>query len=90
MAGKSEKMTAVVHELMDGVALNERSRSLFGADKVNCQQHEQAPKDCPWQNFTEGNSGDGDRLRSERTGYGMSHFKNLPGSCVPQQSSFEK
>jgi hypothetical protein len=75
VAGKSEKMTAIVHEFMDGMALNERGCSLFGADKVNRQQQEDPAKNRPWQNFLHWNSGDEDRLRRECTGYGMSHSK---------------
>jgi hypothetical protein len=37
MAGKAEKVTAVVHEFVDGVTVNERRRSLFSADKVYCE-----------------------------------------------------
>jgi hypothetical protein len=75
MAGKAEKVTAVVHEFMDGVTVNERRRSLFSADKVYREQHQEATENRPWQNFTERNSWDGDRLRSECVDYRLSHEK---------------
>jgi hypothetical protein len=48
VAGKSKEMTAVVHELMNGTAMNERGRSLLGADKVNGQQHQETGENRPW------------------------------------------
>jgi hypothetical protein len=90
VAGKSKKMTAVVHELMDGTALDEQRRSLFGADKINCQQKQDPAKNCPWQNFTEWNRGDGDRLWSECTGYGLSHSRTSGIMRPKAEFRFEK
>jgi hypothetical protein len=50
VAGKTEEMTAVVCELVDLVALNERSSTLFRADKVDRQQHQKSRENRPWQN----------------------------------------
>jgi hypothetical protein len=68
-------MTAIVHELMDSSALNQRSGSLLGANKINGQQKQEPAKDRPRQNFLQRDSGDGDRLWSECTGYRLSHSK---------------
>ena len=75
MAGKSEKVAAVVHKLMDCAAMNERGCSLLGADKINGQQQEEPAKNCPWQDFLQRNRGYGEGLWSESAGYGLSHSR---------------
>src|SRR5471030_2615391 len=55
VAGKAEQMATVVDKLVDIHALEDRSRALFGTDKINREQRKQANKYRPGQHFTHRN-----------------------------------
>ena len=55
MAGKAEKVTPIVHELMHIGALDQRSGAFFGPNKIDCDYEKQAVKDCPRQDFADRN-----------------------------------
>jgi hypothetical protein len=51
MTGKTEKVSAVVEELMDIHARDQRRGSLLGADKIDRDQEEEAAEDGPGHDF---------------------------------------
>jgi hypothetical protein len=72
MARKAEEMTAVVEELMDIHARDERCGALLGADEVDCKQEKKAAEDGPRQKFS-------DRNRTDIGGKNdIGHDKELP------------
>jgi hypothetical protein len=58
VAGKGEEVTAVVDELVDGVATDQRQRALLGPDEVQQHEHHGAEEDG-----VRGEVADGDRGR---------------------------
>jgi hypothetical protein len=73
VAGKAEKMTAVVHELVNGVALDERRCTLLCTDKIERQEQQKSCENSPGQNLAHWNGRNRDGLRSEGTDYRLSH-----------------
>jgi len=59
-------MTAIVHELMDHVALDQKSRALFGPDEIDGEDCQEAAEDRPWKNLRHGDPGY--RERWDQTG----------------------
>jgi hypothetical protein len=58
MTGKTEKVSAVVEELMDIHARDQRRGSLLDADKIDRDQEKEAAEDGPGHDFA---GWDGDR-----------------------------
>src|SRR5471032_858504 len=59
VAREAKQVASVVHEFMDIHALDQRSSALLRANEINRQHQQQADKDRPRQDFTEGNGGQG-------------------------------
>jgi hypothetical protein len=75
MTGKTQKVTAVVEELMDIHARDERRRPLLSADEIDCEQEQKAAKDRPRQKVADRNRNRADAGRKSDIG----HDLNLPG-----------
>src|SRR5262249_22583542 len=70
VTGKSKRMAAVMYELVDVHALDQRGRAFLSADEVYCQHQQQAAEDCPGQHLA---NRDGDRARLWRDDYRRHH-----------------
>jgi hypothetical protein len=53
VAGKAEKMTSVVNELMHIHATNQRGRTLFSADEIDGQHEKQTAEDRPGEHISD-------------------------------------
>jgi hypothetical protein len=51
-----------MHEFVDGVPLDQRSRSLLGSDEVEGHENEQTYKGNPWKKFFRGQGRSGCRI----------------------------
>src|ERR1700733_566152 len=74
VAGKAEKMPAVVQKLMHHRPAKHRGSALLRADKVNRQQQQQPTENRIRQNLTHRNNRNRNRL-CNRTKNGLSHRK---------------